>query len=517
MSLLTTTTTTDSDTTRTTTTATTPSSLSSLSLSSLQLHPARRRPRQEEEEEEESGGGRPQPQPQPQQQPQEQQQPQQQQQKQPKRQPQQQPPPKFQVLGRDKEYSNRGTLYQPYVVERYKLVFFHIPKNSNTAWKFVLRRLTGLDDDDHVVANTTTIDATTFINTTTTNNTARNSNRLGIHCIHNPKMNGLKRLGDFTIQEATHMMSSPDWTRAVFLRDPMERFISAYLDRVMKGKDSLAECCRRGGIVYSPSSLSNSSSLSSNLSPLLWKDKMKTMKKKDKMMMKKKEEDACRTYLQTSSLEIAFPLLRTCRNRHWIPQSQRMSNKFWRHINFWGRIETVQEDAERLLRRIGAWEQYGQTGWGINGTEPVFTTRSSSSSNNNNNQNHNNQSHSRNNNRRPRQASRQQRQRQQGQLQQQQQQRRRETLDGRPEDGQAHATHAHDKLFQYLTPKLYQQLSEYYRRDYQHPYLCLTQPQAPPPTITATTTTTATTTLEESQLLLLPPPPPPPICRRRRS
>ena len=35
-------------------------------------------------------------------------------------------------------------------------------------------------------------------------------------------------------------------------------------------------------------------------------------------------------------------------------------------------METVDVDAERLLRQIGAWEEYGASGWGTNGTQHVF-------------------------------------------------------------------------------------------------------------------------------------------------
>jgi hypothetical protein len=51
----------------------------------------------------------------------------------------------------------------------------------------------------------------------------------------------------------------------------------------------------------------------------------------------------------------------------WAPQSRRMEPKFWPLINFVGHMDTVADDAERLLRQIGGqdcWNKYGAKGWG---------------------------------------------------------------------------------------------------------------------------------------------------------
>jgi hypothetical protein len=49
---------------------------------------------------------------------------------------------------------------------------------------------------------------------------------------HNPSTNGLKYLQAFSPRDATKMMRDPSWTRAIFLREPKQRFLSAYLDKV---------------------------------------------------------------------------------------------------------------------------------------------------------------------------------------------------------------------------------------------------------------------------------------------
>ena len=64
---------------------------------------------------------------------------------------------------------------------------------------------------------------------------------------HDPRFNGLKRLRrkDFSPENIATMLISPEWTRAIFVRDPKERFLSAYLDKVRnkEGKYVIGHCC----------------------------------------------------------------------------------------------------------------------------------------------------------------------------------------------------------------------------------------------------------------------------------
>jgi len=62
-----------------------------------------------------------------------------------------------------------------------------------------------------------------------------------------------------------------------------------------------------------------------------------------------------------------------CRNDHWFPQSERIDDLHWPLLNFVGHMETLEQDAKLLLERIGAWRDYGASGWGSNGTDPVFS------------------------------------------------------------------------------------------------------------------------------------------------
>ena len=45
-------------------------------------------------------------------------------------------------------------------------------------------------------------------------------------------------------------------------------------------------------------------------------------------------------------------------------------------MNFVGRFETVAVDARRLLQQIGAWDDFGATGWGVDGNETMFESNS---------------------------------------------------------------------------------------------------------------------------------------------
>lgn len=57
------------------------------------------------------------------------------------------------------------------------------------------------------------------------------------------------------------------------------------------------------------------------------------------------------------------------------PQARRIDDKYWPYINFVGRMENLTEDAKRLLRRVGAWQRYGASGWGKGGNHSIFQSK----------------------------------------------------------------------------------------------------------------------------------------------
>jgi Sulfotransferase family len=108
----------------------------------------------------------------------------------------------------DSIYLRQGWDTSPVVLEEYKLLFFTTAKVGCTVWKQLFRRMMGYEDWK-----------------------AENTNS---KLPWNPEANGLKYLHHYSRQEASEMMTSNEWTRAIFVRDPKERFLSAYLDKVVQ-------------------------------------------------------------------------------------------------------------------------------------------------------------------------------------------------------------------------------------------------------------------------------------------
>lgn len=192
----------------------------------------------------------------------------------------------------------------PIVIEEYKLLFFTVPKVACTTFKQLFRRIAGMPDWK-----------------------SQDPKRM---LPHNPVENGLKYLYNYTLEEANEFMTSPEWTRAIFVRDPKMRFLSAFLDKSLGnfGNHVRVKCCRK--------------------------------------------TRACVKPAQTSKgfLEV----IQNCSDPHWNPQTDRMESKFWEYVNFVGHFERLSEDGPKLLRRIGAWEKYGKSGWGKYGNSSLFQT-----------------------------------------------------------------------------------------------------------------------------------------------
>jgi Sulfotransferase family len=109
----------------------------------------------------------------------------------------------------DSIHLRQGWDNSPVVLEEYKLIFFTTAKVGCTVWKQLFRRMMGYEDWK-----------------------AENTKQSMLPW--NPEANGLKYLHHYSRQEASAMMTSPEWTRAIFVRDPKERFLSAYLDKVVQ-------------------------------------------------------------------------------------------------------------------------------------------------------------------------------------------------------------------------------------------------------------------------------------------
>jgi hypothetical protein len=193
-------------------------------------------------------------------------------------------------------YSKQDFDSSPVVLESHNLIFFTVAGAGDETWRCLFRRMMGYSD---------------------WKNTSR-------------QFEGLRYLYDYDEREAAAIMTSPDYTRAMFVRDPKLRVLSSYLDHVVKDKGAyiLDACC---GFLQSEC-----------VDPVL------------------------------QSFSNFLDMIKKCDEPFWRPQGQKMEPKYYSLLNFVGHYETAEDDARRLLDRIGAWDEYGSSGWGTNADEAIF-------------------------------------------------------------------------------------------------------------------------------------------------
>jgi len=150
-----------------------------------------------------------------------------------------------------------------------------------------------------------------------------------------------KHLFRFSDKEILHMMTSDEWTRAVFVREPKERVLSAFLNKFCNEKEFFNFCCKR---------------------------------------LDDKGRIECRDRMRDCDFRYFLKRTRDCPNQHWDLQSARIDTKWWPSISFIGHMSNIEVDSRTLLESItstedpheSAWEKYGKIGWGKNGTQSFF-------------------------------------------------------------------------------------------------------------------------------------------------
>ena len=228
---------------------------------------------------------------------------------------------------KDKIYS-RNWWEKPTVIEEYKLIFFSIPKVASTEWKLLFRRMMGWSYEP----------------------------KIGVERVakyQNPNINGLLTLDQYPLEVAQEMMNSPNWTRAIFVREPKERLVSAYLDKFIKRNHTnshfFQHCCQVGHI-------------------------LKTQQ----------EQDHCIDMIYEQNFTYFLRRTLDCHDPHWDPQLPVVDEKWWKSMTFVGYMENLSSDAKLLLQYLKssppssssnndtvttmttAWDKYGASGWGPN-------------------------------------------------------------------------------------------------------------------------------------------------------
>ena len=194
----------------------------------------------------------------------------------------------------------------PIVNEEYNTIFFLVAKAASSEW---IRFFTRLNSSPLWCGNS----------------------------IHRKSHQGLKFLSDYSIEEATEIMTSKDWTRAIFVRNPKARILSAFLDKVLAHervfvRDKCPTYAKLGG------------------------DYDECVEKKDDFSF----------FLHNITTTMN-------KNVHWRSIYSRVDEKWWPYMNYVANMENLQGDAEHFLKSIksnvsgdSAWNRIGTTGWGTN-------------------------------------------------------------------------------------------------------------------------------------------------------
>lgn len=132
-------------------------------------------------------------------------------------------------------------------------------------------------------------------------------------------------VGSLSIEKAEELLNDPSWTRAVFFRDPAERLLSAYLDKIV-GE----------GYTKKEFNIKNPDMLS-------FPDFVD--------LVTEKGRDCSSTHG-----------LHPCTNPHWKPQTMICGlDHLLPNFNFIGNFGHIAEHTKFLLQRVGFWDNYGAT------------------------------------------------------------------------------------------------------------------------------------------------------------
>jgi hypothetical protein len=230
----------------------------------------------------------------------------------------------------------------PMVIESHKLIFLTTPKVSCTVFKQLFRRMMGYSD--------------------------WKSQRDTLP--HNPAKNGLLYLSDARFRNnltaVNHMLHSPEWTFAVFVRDPKERMLSAYFDKAKFPWYLQTFCCDKFHLPDTTPGCRNSTYTTTMTRSA--EDNKKPVAAKFRMPFDVWLKD----------------LVPICPDHHWTPQYDQLPARLWPTVDFIGHFENLYGDTKALLQRLvsnttgmTAWEEFGAKGWGTNKAATANNTSNS--------------------------------------------------------------------------------------------------------------------------------------------
>lgn len=207
------------------------------------------------------------------------------------------------TLSRDDIIFHKGRNTPPIVNEEYKVIFFPVAKAASSEW---LRFFSRLEGDPGWCSND----------------------------IHTHKHNVLT---NYKWADAQRMMTDPTWTRAVFVRNPKARVLSAFLDKVLSHRKTFEKR-------YCPKYVNNGGIL----------------------------DDCVENYMNFDFFLKNFTTF-CSENVHWRSIYSRIDNQWWPYINYIANMENLSDDAQHFLQSIhstidgvSAWDRIGKTGWGDN-------------------------------------------------------------------------------------------------------------------------------------------------------
>jgi hypothetical protein len=240
----------------------------------------------------------------------------------------------------------------PVVIESHKLIFFPIPKNANTQFKILFRRMMGYHH--HSEDN----------NNNNNNNKSMRQAEIDdwndLDKVWDPLRNGLSYLGQYSRKQQQEFMLSDEWTRAVFVRDPLERLVSAYKFTSLAQEHPNEPNSVIGGTIKQNCCSMNRARPHGD-----------SVKNPHCLKLPSYTIPVTETNFPFDTFVKHF--LPNCFDFHWTPQSNRMSPASWKLINFVGHFDSLKDDTHNLLKRIGAYDEFGRSGWGSN-NESIFET-----------------------------------------------------------------------------------------------------------------------------------------------